>query len=70
MMAKEYTVRKMAEQLRMSDEGKLENVVKVDAVTAKGTPFTLILSEEQATPEKAAKILEAKAKRLDDIKGL
>ena len=66
-MGKEYTVKKVLERTRLTQTGTLEKYYRIEAETARGTPFTADLTEEQAAPDRAAGILSAKAASLDQL---
>lgn len=66
-MATEYTVQKILERVRLTDAGALEKVYRVEATTAGGVAFTMDLTEVEAEPANAAKILKAKALSLDKL---
>lgn len=69
-MADEYTVSRVLERTRLTAANTLERYYRIEAQTAKGTPFTMDLTEEEAAPEKAAEILKAKAMSLDRLLAL
>jgi len=69
-MAKEYTVKHVAERVRLTKEGELEKIYHVVAKTAGDIPFTMDLTEEEREPEKAKELLAAKAMSLDSLLAL
>lgn len=66
-MATEYTVQKIHERMKLTDKGELIKVYHVEAITTAGTHFTLDLSETEAIPVEAQKLLKAKAVELDTL---
>lgn len=69
-MAKEFKGIRMRELTKLNEYGELEKFFRYEAVTIKGTRFTVDIPESQATPEAAEKILTDKAKALDAMLGL
>lgn len=70
MMANEYTVHKMRQLSRISDEGGIEQYWRVEAVTRGGTRFEVSIPDKDMSPEVAKQVLLGKAKQLDAIAGL
>jgi hypothetical protein len=70
MMAKEYTVKRIRELTRLTETGDLEKFYRIEAVTTKGTQFSVDIPESQSRPDAVQTVLAARAKELDAIKGL
>lgn len=66
-MAAEYTVQKISERTRLTEKGDLVKVYHTEATTAAGTAFTMDLTEAEAVPKEAQKLLKAKAVELDAL---
>lgn len=69
-MGADYTVKQITERSRLAADGSIEKIYKIEAVTAKGTYFSVDLTEAQTEPKSAAAILKAKATQLDHLKEL
>ncbi len=69
-MAKEYTVRKMRPQFRLTDEGELEKFYRVSAMTKGGILFEIDVPDTSMQPDQVKPLLAEKAKTLDEIKAL
>lgn len=68
-MAEWGQVKRIMERTRLTERGDLERVYRVEAVTAKGTSFTMDLTEAESEPKKANQLLAAKAAKLDALLG-
>lgn len=68
-MANEYEVLEIAERTRMGETNKIETFYVLRVRSAKGTIFTMRLSEEQLDPATAKMLIGARAKQLDTLKG-
>jgi len=69
-MAANYTVSKIQEMPRITDQGTVEKFIRVSATTRGGTFFTLDIPASVTRTEDVAKLLDARALQLDTIKGL
>ena len=67
-MTNEYTVLDINERTRINELNRPERYYQVRARTAKGTLFTVSLTEAQIEPKAAQAVLAARAKQLDAIK--
>lgn len=65
-----FTIKKMVERTRLTAEGAAEKYWRIEATTAGGTLFSIDLLDAQMQPAEVKKMVEAKAKQLDAIKGL
>ena len=67
-MAKEYQVIEINERKALGANNRMAKYFVISARSAGGVGFTLDLTEQQAVPAEAKKLLTAKAKQLDDVK--
>jgi len=65
-----FTIKRMVERTRLTAEGAAEKYWRIEAVTAGGTLFNMDVLDAQMQPAEVKKLVEAKAKQLDAIKGL
>jgi hypothetical protein len=66
-MATEFTITKMAERQRLTPGGAVEKYWRIEAQTAKGTPFTVEVADGAMTAKQVQELVKAKAKQLDSI---
>ena len=69
MMAKEFKGKKIMELTRLTPEGEIEKVFRYEAITTKGTHFSVDIPESQLVLETAVEIVAARAKQLDALLG-
>ncbi|MCJ7828992.1 MAG: hypothetical protein MUP81_04550 [Dehalococcoidia bacterium] len=69
-MEKTYTVQKIQELIRLTDQGSTEKYLRISATSQGGTAFTLDIPASVTDTKEVARFLEARAKQLDAIKGL
>ena len=69
-MAAEYKILWIDQMTRVAELGGVEHYSRVRFRTKKGIIWTIDIDEPDLTPEKAAPIVEKKAKELDAVMNL
>ena len=69
-MVKEYEILWIDQLTRVADLGGIERYARVRFKTKKGILWNIDIDDPDLTPEKAAPIVEKKAKELDGIMSL
>lgn len=69
-MPNDYEVLEIAERTRMGETNRIETFYVFRVRSAKGTIFTMRLSEEQLEEKTAKMLIGARAKQLDALKGV
>lgn len=69
-MAELYTVKAISEEFRPTAAGTFEKIWRISATTKSGVLFTVETPEAEFNKASVAKLLQQKAKEIEDVKAL
>ena len=65
-----YKVKSIVERMDISPKGEFLRLYEISAVTKSGVDFTILIPKAEFTKEKASKLLEEEAKKIEDTLAL